>query len=263
MPALLAPTGRPQVYLEFIHRAMAGLVMIGTTIFSYKIFKAPTVSRGIKWAAVFSWVLVIVQAIMGGLTVLMQLHDKIVTIHLGLGTGFFALLLYIYLSLKRQSKNTLQEYVEPPGVRVWAVALVSAVYGQILLGGLVATNYAANVCPEFPLCHGKFVPTFSGVIGLQVIHRLGAYTLTALVLAFFIYVHVAKLSTFWRAQARLLAALVLVQVCIGISNVLLGTPPLIAVLHLFTGTVLLGVATRMLFAGFNNRIAEVSPAYGA
>lgn len=237
------PDYHPQVYFEFIHRVMAGVIMICTTIFSYQLLRSPQVSRRVKVYAVLSWFLLIAQAVMGGLTVLMQLHDKVVTLHLAMGTGFFALLLVIYKSLKKPN-------VPPPGRGVgrFARVLWFAVYGQIILGGLVASNYAANVCPEFPLCHGQLIPTLSGPIGLQVIHRLGAYTLFAIGLGFVVYVFTTAKESFWRRQAAHFMAVLLTQVGIGISNVLLGTPPLIAVAHLFTGTVLLGLVTRIVMS---------------
>lgn len=259
------PDYHPQVYFEFIHRVVAGLVSIAVVVLNIQILRSPRMSGSVKKLCWFSWALLITQVIMGGLTVLMQLHEKVVALHLGLGTGFFATLLLIYLTAKKESgepnSSVSKAWAEigehGRSLAVVATVLAAAVYGQIILGGLVASHYAALVCPEFPLCHGQWIPTLQGPIGLQVIHRLGAYTLFALGLAYMIFVFLKTRHPFWRQNAMYFMAGLLLQVCIGVANVLLKTPPLITVLHLAVGTALLGIAVRMAFmSNQNQRRAE-------
>jgi cytochrome c oxidase assembly protein subunit 15 len=238
------PDYHPEVYFEFIHRALAGVIGIVSVILNIKLIRHMSAKRSEKIVAAAAIVLLLAQVVMGGLTVLLQLHAKIVALHLGMGTGFFALSVWIYLSQKYRQRF-------PGGAdshkAKWAGwVLLSSIYGQIILGGLVASHYAALVCTEFPKCQGEWIPTFNGIIGLHVIHRLGAYLLTAIVIGYviFIYRRVSCLTT--RYWAKLTLVLLLVQVSIGIANVLLFTPPLITVLHLAAGTALLGVATRQV-----------------
>lgn len=236
------PDYHPQVYFEFIHRAMAGLVSMTTAVLVFVLLRS-SAPRVVKRVAVGAVVLLLTQVVFGGLTVLLQLHAKVVAAHLGMGVGFFSLLLWIYLSVKRAGEPVMP-------IARWAsrlsVALLIAVYGQILLGGLVASHYASLVCTDFPTCHGQWFPTFSGIIGLHVIHRLGAYTL-------FTFILVSWLALRKSGNPRLkmlggwMFALVCLQVCIGIANVVLLTPPLIAVAHLSVGTAVLSVAVRLLF----------------
>jgi cytochrome c oxidase assembly protein subunit 15 len=234
----IIPDYHPQVYFEFIHRVVAGLVTIMVLTLQFLLFRSRA-PRSVKWLGAGTLLLLASQIIMGGLTVLLQLHSKVVAAHLGMGTGFFALLVWEYLSLSKAgsisgvSKN----------LKIWAGFLMGALYGQILLGGLVASHFASLVCTDFPTCHGQWFPTFSGIIGLHVIHRLGAYTIFALALA--------NLIVMWRKpQLRNISgwifALICMQVGIGIANVLLFTPPLIAVAHLATATAILGLMTRQL-----------------
>ena len=58
---------------------------------------------------------------------------------------------------------------------LWTRFVLAAVYGQILLGGLVASNYAALACTEFPKCQGQWFPDLVGPVGIHMIHRFGAY----------------------------------------------------------------------------------------
>ncbi len=261
----IIPDYHPQVYAEFLHRALAGLVAIVTVTLNWILLRRPQTSAWLKAVCWFSLVLLFAQVIMGGLTVLLQLQAKIVTTHLALGTGFLATLLWIYFSVRREFEGeTVQKAVSRP-LKTMLLVTLFAIYGQILLGGLVASNYAAHVCPSFPLCHGQWVPTLQGAIGLQVIHRLGAYGLTLVILAAFVWV-------FWEMkgrkdpfsqQAKKLASWLLVvlllQVGVGIANVLLFTPPLITVLHLSLGAVLLGLALRLVFLAWALRATRQEP----
>jgi cytochrome c oxidase assembly protein subunit 15 len=174
------PDYHPQVYLEFLHRAFAGLVAIVTGILMFRLLptRAPV---GLKRLIFSAALLVLVQAFFGGLTVLHRLEAWVVTTHLGLGTGFFAVILMFYLRMKEPAPAGLS-----PKMRQWSVFVCASVFVQILLGGLVASNYAALVCTDFPTCHGQWFPTFQGIIGLHMIHRYGAYILFAIILANFI-----------------------------------------------------------------------------
>jgi cytochrome c oxidase assembly protein subunit 15 len=238
------PDYHPQVYFEFIHRVIAGLVSIAALTLNIKIMSHREVSSSIKWCAGAALCLLLSQVIMGGLTVILQLHDKIVAGHLALGTGFFALSLWVYLSLV-YTKKFVGSAATAQG-RKPALILLPSIYAQILLGGLVASNYAALVCTEFPLCHGEFIPTLQGIIGLHIIHRLGAYTLATIITATVIYVLRTNTCPEYRKWAKALLGLIFVQIGIGIANVLYLTPPLITVLHLATGVLLLSLGVRLL-----------------
>lgn len=234
----IIPDYHPQVYLEFLHRAFAGLVSIVTAVLMFTLWrsKAP---RGLKTMITSAAILVLVQALFGGLTVIHRLEAWVVTTHLGLGTGFFALVLWFYLRVKEPKPEGLT-----PALGRWSGFVLAAIFAQILLGGLVASHYAALVCTDFPTCHGQWFPTFRGIIGLHVIHRLGAYTLFTILLLNFIVMLRARAPKRAVKLAAWLFGVVCVQVCIGIANVILHTPPWIAILHLAVGTLLLMLATR-------------------
>lgn len=236
----IIPDYHPQVYLEFIHRALAGIVGIYFFNISYFIFKAERISSATKKVTVFAVILLIAQIIMGALTVTLHLDEYIVAGHLSMGTAFFATLVWLYTSIRYQSKVLASKKL-----KVFSGFAFLAVYIQIILGGLVASHYAALACTDFPLCHGQWIPTLSGVTGLHVIHRLGAYTLTV-ILGIYIYLLLKDKAEQWFTKfAVYIGILISVQLAIGIANVLLYRPPLITVLHLAFGTALLGVASHL------------------
>jgi cytochrome c oxidase assembly protein subunit 15 len=233
------PDYHPQVYFEFIHRVVAGFVSIATVSLMVILFrsKAP---KNFKWLGGIALAWLAIQVIFGGLTVLLQLHSKVVAGHLALGTGFFAILLWMYLTLKGEPALPVSS-----NVRWWSRFLGAAVYGQIILGGLVASHFASLVCTDFPKCQGEWFPTFSGIIGLHLIHRLGAYTIAAFGIANFIVLRRSGIPRLRRLGTGTLA-MIMTQIAVGIANVLLFTPPLIAVLHLATGTAILSMMVRQV-----------------
>lgn len=235
------PDYHPQVYMEFIHRVFAGLVSVATGLLTYWLGMRTRAPLGLKRLLVGASVLVLVQALFGGLTVIHKLEAWVVTTHLGLGTGFFALVLIIYLRAKEPAPPGLSQ-----NLRRWSAFVGAAVYTQILLGGLVAAHYASLVCTDFPTCHGEWFPTFSGIIGLHVIHRLGAYTVFTIILANFIIMLNLKQPKRVTKLAAIMFGLVCLQVAIGIANVIYLTPPLVAIAHLATATAILSVAVRQM-----------------
>ena len=232
------PDYHPQVYLEFIHRAMAGLVAISTVVLTVTLLFFSRAPRGLKALAAVTTLLLMAQIIFGALTVLWALHANVVATHLGLGTAFFGLLYWQHLRLKREAAAT------PMVLGRWYPVLMVAVYAQLLLGGLVASHYAALACPDFPRCLGQWVPTWAGPVGIHVIHRFGAYTLSALVVTNFVLTRRFSRDPRLRRASAFMMGLVVVQVALGIANVLLRVPPIIGVAHLGTATGLLALAIR-------------------
>ncbi len=239
----IIPDYQFQVYLEFIHRALAGLIAIACFILNYKIIKNPNVSMTIKNICWFSWTVLMAQIIMGALTVTLQLDSYVVATHLMLAMVFLMSLLWIYFYISGVQKN--KAVIK---TRVFAFFSCFVIFMQILLGGLVASHYAALVCTDFPLCHGKLIPTFSGIIGLQVIHRLWAYFVTVVILGFcfYIYKNSHKYSNVLK-ESKWLAIFIVVQMGIGISNVLFHTPPLLTITHSFFAVLLLGTSWRIIY----------------
>lgn len=254
------PDYHPQVYFEFVHRAMAGMVAIVSLVLAVIVWRHREISRGLKWLAFSSLVLLAAQIIFGALTVLWLLHNKVVVGHLMLAAGFLGMNLWMYLSLKFSSvekvveQNTLAGGL-PPAARFGiprkfayaSVAMLWVIIVQMTLGGLVASNYAATACTEFPLCYGKFIPTLSGALGLHIIHRLGAYITFVVVLAIGAWAWRGRLDLNLRRNMMWMVTVVTWQMGVGIANVLFLTPPLITVIHLASGMALLGLAVKQLF----------------
>lgn len=270
----LIPDYHPQVYFEFLHRALAGLISLVSFYLNIKLLRKKTIALKIKSIIYFIFVVLLAQIILGGLTVLMNLNAYVVVAHLTLGTSFLALSFWVYFLLNKSNivshfllqnstlvqklrvlkdtqsignKTSLKEALnlqkQTNFIQTLSVVTLFVVGVQIILGGLVASHYAALVCTDFPLCQGQFIPTFRGVIGLQVIHRLGAY-ITVLMIFFFLF----KAKKIIKSPfITYITVFIFLQFGLGVANILLYTPPLLAVLHLACGVSLFLLIFRFAF----------------
>lgn len=222
-----------QVFLEWGHRVLASGVSLGFVgLSAWALSRAPTRARLRGWIA-GGFVVLAVQVVLGGLTVLHLLASWSVTSHLLAGNLFLWLVLSMALALRPAPVGSA-----PGALRGLVIAGMVAWFVQMGLGGLVASNHAGTACTEWPTCHdGAWFPEWTGPVGLHVVHRLGAYLLSGVLLA---AAWVARDDAAARGPTRLLALGVLGQVGLGVANVLLGLPVELAVAHSAVGD-LLGV----------------------
>jgi len=227
----LIPPMDPQIFVEWFHRLIAALVstlFLGLTIWVVAIKALRQKFLGLVLVAV---ALLITQIILGALTVLKLLAFETVTMHLGTGTLFLSSLVLITVMAFKEAGSLPTVSIQPGVIRTLAFVALLATFGQILLGGLVSTKYAALACPDFPTCHGMLFPPMEGPVATHMIHRYGAYTLTLIITALML---VARKSpdAFVRRGTMLAFALLVVQVGLGIANVLHQVPVPLSASHL-------------------------------
>ena len=247
------PDFQIQVYYEFIHRVLAGIVAIltfGLCIFLFKI-NAP---RNVKHTSLFGIGILLAQIVLGGLTVLKLLHFSVVTAHLMFGLAFLCSLLWMYFQLFDES-NKLSDPT-PKSFHGVLMIVMSMLIIQIFIGGLVSTNYAGLVCEGFPLCNGELIPSLSGLVGLQVKHRLWGYV-TALAIFSFVNVIWKNKNQKWMSPqipkyGLWLGIMIIVQIGVGAMNVLFKIPPIITIIHLAIAAALLGIMLKILYKGLKN-----------
>lgn len=242
------PDYHPQVYFEFIHRVIAGGLTIFSVIMGVKVLKSKESTAVMKTLVWIIFSLFIIQIIMGGLTVLKLLHPGTVTTHLAMGNGIFVSWLWITFMVTKGKDQTTQV---PTWVSNLFLSVALLVTAQLLLGGWVASNYAGLACQGFPLCNGEWVPTMQGVIGIQVSHRFMAYLVFIIVWGTYWVMRTQSKNT-WMTPAilktsRWMVSLVLLQIAVGVANVMFKTPPLITVIHTGMASLLLAFSLRLVF----------------
>ncbi len=147
------PDYHPQVYLEFIHRVMAGVVAISTVVLTVTLVFFSRAPRGLKLLALFTTLLLAAQILFGALTRVVGAAGQRGRHALG--------------PRHRLHRPVVLANPAPPprgrGAGLNAQPLVPGAAGRglrpTLLGGLVASRYAALACTEFPQCqNGGGIP---------------------------------------------------------------------------------------------------------
>jgi cytochrome c oxidase assembly protein subunit 15 len=194
--------------------------------------------------------LIVLQAALGMWTVTLLLKPVIVTLHLLGGMATWATLVL----LLRRELHPARTKRAP-----WGRIAVVVVVAQITLGGWVSSNYAALACSGLPSCRdGRWWPESDFTHGFVLLRDIGAgASPTATPLAALTAIHLAHRTgavvtllvvgglalARWRSGqgAALIGSAMLLQIGLGLSNVLLGLPLPVAVGHNLGAAVLLGV----------------------
>lgn len=245
----LIPDFHPGVWFEFVHRAYAGLVAIIFFLCAFYGFKKSDIPAGVKTAAVWGIFFLLMQIIMGALTVKLQVKSYIVTMHLTLATLFFLSVLWMVMST---DERVDRPHALLPGAFTAVVNLLPVlVFAQIVVGGFVASTYAGSVCVDWPLCNGEWVPTWAGSIGLQIVHRFFAYALSVILVVFAVMMQLKHTHHWVTPQflrlSRFAAFTVCVQVVIGILNLIMYIPAWLTVIHQSVAIILLAICVRLYF----------------
>jgi cytochrome c oxidase assembly protein subunit 15 len=217
------------VAFEWGHRALAGTLTLGIAASTFWVLRERALRPVVGRALALVWALLCVQILLGGLTVLLGLAPWTVTSHLLLGNCLCAALLWCSRSLSEHGSAVLAAPL-PSHVRGLALASAGFVALQLALGGLVSSHYAGLACYEFPTCDGvSFAPAFTGLVGLHVLHRFGAY---AVATVFILLVWATWGSGEPAARiARSALRVVALQVAVGVANVWLRLPVEMTGLH--------------------------------
>ena len=216
---LLPPLDVPTM-IEYGHRlAAAAVSVLVTALAAYGwwlrrgTFDRPAVRPSV--APYFALGLLLVQVLLGAVTVKLSLPPWTVILHLGTAMLLLATLIVV----------AKEGPVSPPsGAGLFALALGLV---TVLFGALTANMGAASACLGFPLCNGQIAPAGNYLQHLHWTHRLLAYGLFGYSLWW--AVRIKRRGAWW------VVALVTVQVLIAAAMVLLALPQALRAAHVAVG----------------------------
>jgi cytochrome c oxidase assembly protein subunit 15 len=251
------PVMRGGVLFEHGHRMLAatvGLLTIGLMAWLRRRESRPWV----RFLGVAALGLVVVQGILGGVTVLLKLPMIVSVAHAGTAELFLCLTAAIALVTSRGWIEAPAPRPDSgtPSLRALAAGTAGVVYGQILLGALVRHSGAGLAIPDFPLAFGRLVPPLdSPLVAYHFAHRVGA--LIASVCIVWLVVRLLRASgqpPAFRRPALLLVALLALQILLGAMTIWSRRAVVPTTLHLLSGalilvtTVVVALRTRRLLA---------------
>ena len=268
-----APFDRQKAWIEMIHRLAAGglgLLIFITTLIDW--LRARRVGESMSRLLPLLCLLVVMQGAFGVLTVTWKLLPLVVVIHL-FGAFFILALVYIhYLVLTADFTHYRQDATSPFVLRLAVAMGMALVLVQVLLGGWTASNYAGQACTDFPLCNGHWFPPqmdFSGGfnfwqplgpnyeggqlpaearVAIHFFHRMFSIVLLAYWVVFYLVIRrIVWLRSSLLPTMHMILGLLLLQMVLGIMNVLGGLPLSIALAHNGLAAILLLAVVRLLF----------------
>lgn len=263
-----SPVEIEKAWIEMIHRYIAGILGIMILVIAFMSIRLrEQINYSLKWPF-FLLGLVIFQAALGMWTVTLLLKPAVVTSHLLGGMTVLGILTFLmHRNYGTHRENFVSNKFERKIIRFSLVLL----FIQIALGGWTSTNYAALACTDYPTCHGSLIPemdfynaftifrelgvtsigeplSLEALHAIQWVHRMGAIVL----LVYLLFVaYILKVNQGFNMWRNVLILVISLQFIIGIANLLLHLPIVLATLHNLGAALLV-----VILVGINSRITK-------
>ncbi len=264
-----SPVEHAKAWKEMIHRYLAGILGLFVLALFIQAWRERNQIKVSPWLPTALLGIVGFQAMLGMWTVTMLLKPAIVTMHLMGGMTTLALLTWI---AHRHWGVSSGNYLTSTAARFFTRFAIVILFMQIFLGGWTSTNYAALACTDFPTCHGAWVPEMDfnnafhwfrelgenrvgeplglpAYVAIQWIHRIGA-------LVTFIYLGLLGIRLLKQPNLKSFAitmlVLLIIQIGLGVANLVLHLPIVLAVAHNMGAALLL-----MTVIMINSKITEL------
>ena len=256
-----------KAWKEMLHRYLAGTLGILIVVLAWLAHRTGFTSKFVPRLSLVLVALVIFQALLGMWTVTLLVKPAIVTLHLLFGMATVSLLWLVTLNASGQAFVAERK----SGLGKLAAITLLIVIMQIALGGWTSTNYAALACTAFPGCYtGNAWPAMDfaegftlwrglgvnyefGVLdadaraAIHMTHRIGALV-TLLAVAALAVLAIRKTQGIQKDIAVVMLIVLIVQLSLGVINVLASLPLINAVAHNGVAALLLLCVIAFLFS---------------
>jgi cytochrome c oxidase assembly protein subunit 15 len=275
---------------EHGHRTFAGFVGILTVILTIAAWRSPGAGRAVRWIATAALAAVLLQALLGGLTVRNLLPPELSVSHALLAQIFFCLTVTIALLTSRgwrrgsRAGGSSRTRADAPdrATRALAVGLVALLFAQLFVGALSRhlSKDSGLALHEFPRSfQGAWAPPLdaeslgelnaarralgfpedvgAAAVALHFAHRVGAVAVTLFAL-------IAGLRVLRRRRDRAellfpamaIWLLLVLQIALGVAAVASFRQPHITTAHVAVGAATLGAAVVLCLQAFRLEAAE-------
>jgi cytochrome c oxidase assembly protein subunit 15 len=210
--------------------------------------------RVVKWLAGAAFGAILLQAVLGGLTVLLLLPPAVSSAHAALAEIVFALTAVVALLCSKTWADLTKAPPDIPFKEIpsspssaenssafrWTLAATAAIYVQIVLGAVVRHTGAGLAIPDFPTAFGGLLPSAADFarrgVPIHLAHRLGALVVLVLVAgAVRALARASAKAPLFASLAAAWAGLVTIQMLLGALSVWSRKDPVLTTAHLATG----------------------------
>lgn len=259
------------IFYEHTHRMIASIVGLLTVILAVWLWRKDD-RRWVRALGVTALAAVIVQGVLGGLTVKYLLPVPISVSHATLAQTFFSIVAAIALvtsSWWRSDRQPMRQDPTSPALFTLAAGTACAVFIQLILGALMRHTESGLAVPDVPLAYGQIFPSLSpealahyndillqrniriaadgpitsGQIVIHMLHRFWAVVVAVMVL--WTSVRLLRSPSVPRRISRFAFALLGVlalQITLGVLTVVSAKAVDITTAHVATGAFLLALS---------------------
>jgi protoheme IX farnesyltransferase len=243
------------IFYEHGHRLIAGFVALLTVALAVW----AQVKRLGRLISTFTYVAVgavILQAVLGGMTVLFQLPTWISMSHAFLGQSFVCLLWLITLFSSSRWQNLQKDEVKQTLLPHLTIFFLIFIFIQLFLGAWMRHIGAGLSIPDFPTSMGAWIPPVINYwVKVHFAHRVGALCIFLYSILFVAYAwNKHRQVRLIRSFLIFIALLIATQVTLGAYVIWSGKHALITSLHVLIGATILstlGMLTAIVLKGFN------------
>ncbi|MDH4225460.1 MAG: COX15/CtaA family protein [Deltaproteobacteria bacterium] len=232
------------ILFEHGHRLIASLVGLVTLLLAAWLWVKE--ERGwVKGLGLAALLLVILQGVMGGITVLMQISTPVSITH-ALTAQLFFMTTIVLAQVTASGWEDMSGNKRPlaNNVGTWGMITVLALLVQLVLGATTRHNNAGLAIVDFPLSYGGIVPPLESLesfpVAIHFAHRVGAVVVVTLVLITLFKALRSTDDSRVRTPALVMGVLVVAQFFLGGAIIWTEKSVPVTVLHLVNGALLLG-----------------------
>ncbi len=256
------------IFYEHGHRMIASFVGLLTVVLAFWYLRVE--KRGwVRKLAVFALAAVIIQGLLGGLTVKMLLPPEVSATHATLAQLFFctvsSLALFTSRWWEKQKELDAGGKEKAPGLGFFLASFIVVVV-QLVLGAVMRHTQSGLAVPDFPLAYGQLIPSLTpeklaeyndllirtdirlhadgpitaGQISIHVLHRYWAVVVASfLIISSMKLWRLGRISPVYKVLGLLVLVILVTQATLGAYVVLTRKSELIATAHQSLGAFLL------------------------
>jgi len=239
--------------IEIGHRWVAALVSLLVFAVVAVAWRRHRTEPALRNPATLAAVLLVVQVLLGAVTVKLALPPWVIITHLANAMLLLATLMVVALRAGSAGMAAIPAAQSRHQAHGLVVATAALGFLVILFGAQVANFHAGLLCLGFPLCEGGVLPPQSSLGALHWTHRVLAFAFLGVTL-----VMVTRVSRPLRRAAVTVLAATLVQIAVAAAMVLQLLPPALRALHLLVGTLVWAALVLLVFE--SARTPEPAPA---
>ena len=222
------------IFYEHGHRLIASIVGLLTIIQAVWLQRREP-KRMVRILGWVSLAAVLVQGLLGGLTVIFLLPPAISISHAGLAEIFFCINIAIAF-FTSEAFRAMQKLEKGDVPVVGTTFFVILVYAQVIVGALMRHVGAGLAIPDFPLAFGRIVPAFTTTaIAVHYLHRLGGVLIMIGIVALFLRLRRFESAHPLRQVTALLLTVIPAQILLGGYTIWSGKHPVVTSLHVVLG----------------------------